>query len=84
MHSIESLGIDRYEPLLIESVRRQPAGLNVWMVGRILNTELTIAHRRLLLELMEAVLGHPTVPMPIAAMARRFLAFQAKKDSPES
>ena len=35
-----------YEPLLLDSVRRQPTELNIWMINRILNTKLDAAHRR--------------------------------------
>jgi hypothetical protein len=81
VHSIESVGIDNYEPLLIESVRRQPAELNVWMVNRILNTNLPAAHRHLLLNLMREVPGHPNVPARVAESARRFLDHQAKRNA---
>jgi hypothetical protein len=81
VHSIESLGMERYEPLLIESVRRQPVELNVWMVNRILNTNLQPDHRRLLLDLMRSVPEHSKVTPRIAESAREFLQHQAKREA---
>ena len=79
VHSIESLGIDRYESLLVESVRRQPAELNVWMVNRILNTALPAQHRQVLLDLMRSVLVHPKCPPRIVKLTERFLDHQSKR-----
>lgn len=79
VHAIESLGVAKYEPFLIESVRRQPGNLNVWMVNRILNDQIDSAHRESLLGLMESVVRHPRVPAQVAIRARDFLAYQAKR-----
>jgi hypothetical protein len=79
VHSIESLGIENYEPLLIESVRRQPTELTVWMVNRILNTELSPEHRRSLLELLAAVPDHPRLATHVADNALRFLKHQKSR-----
>jgi hypothetical protein len=81
VHSIELLGMERYEPLLIDSVRRQPVDLNVWMVNRILNTNLEPEHRRRLLDLMRSVPHHPKVPPRVAESARDFLEHQAKREA---
>ena len=81
VHSIESLGVGRYESLLVESVRRQPVELNVWMVNRILNTELRPERRRELLDLMRSVPGHPKVTPRIAELARGFLEHQATREA---
>jgi hypothetical protein len=79
VHSIESLGSEWYEPLLIDSVRRQPVELNVWMVNRILNTNLKPEYRRRLLELMRSVPEHPKVPAYVAELTRHLLEYQAKR-----
>jgi hypothetical protein len=79
VHSIESVGVDQYESLLIESVQRQPAELNVWMVNRIMNTALPAEHRQRLLDLMRSVLIHPKSPPRIARLAQGFLEHQAKR-----
>jgi hypothetical protein len=79
VHSIESVGISQYESLLIESVRRQPADLNVWMVNRILNAELAAEHRQTLLDLMQSVIRRPKCPPRVAESAQRFLEYQAKR-----
>src|SRR2546423_1287146 len=60
VHDIESLGIARYEQQLVDSVRRQPAELTVWMVNRILNTNLEPRHRNELLDLLASVPQHPS------------------------
>lgn len=80
VHSIESLGVDQYESLLVESVRRQPSDLTVWMVNRILNTDLPPQHRRALLDLMRSVPHHSKVPARVAESARGFLEHQAKRE----
>jgi hypothetical protein len=79
VHSIESLGIEKYETLLVESVHRRPTELNTWMVNRILNTKLDASHRERLLELLRIVLRHPKAPVRVANSARHFLEFQAKR-----
>jgi hypothetical protein len=81
VHSIESLGLKRYEPLLIESVRRQPAELSIWMVNRILNIEKDPERRQVLLDLMRSVPNHPKVMPRVAEMARGFLDHQAKRET---
>jgi hypothetical protein len=55
VHSIESLGYERYLPELVDSVRRRPTYLNVWMVNRILNSEIPENHRQQLLDLLQTV-----------------------------
>ena len=79
--SIESLGWEWYEPLLIDSVRRQPVELNVWMVNRILNTNLEPEHRRRLLNRLRSVPEHPKATGRIAELARHFLEHQAKRSA---
>jgi hypothetical protein len=77
VHAIESLGVAHYEPLLIESVRRQPTSLTVWMVNRILNSVLDSAHRSSLLSLMRSVPQHPRASEQVSAEARDFLTHHA-------
>jgi hypothetical protein len=81
VHSIESVGLSQYEPLLIESVQRQPTELNIWMVNRILNTALPSEHRRLLLDLMQSAIRHPRIPHRVAESDQRFLDHQSKRDA---
>jgi hypothetical protein len=80
VHSIESLGINRYEPLLIESVKRQPTELGVWMLNRILNIALPGEHRERLLELMRSAGRHPKCPARVAGLAEQFLEYQAGRE----
>ena len=79
VHSIESLAVPKYEDQLIESVRRQPAELNVWMLNRILNSNLTLAQRAKLLELLRSVVQHPGAPQRVVESANGFLAHQASR-----
>jgi len=79
VHSIESLGVERYESQLVESVRRQPSELSVWMVNRIINTNLPPQHRHELLDLMRSVPEHPKVTPRVSELARGFLEHQAKR-----
>jgi len=81
VHSIESLGVARYESLLVASVHRQPAELNVWMVNRILNTNLSPQHRRELLDLVRSVPEHPKATPRVAEFARGLLAHQTKREA---
>jgi hypothetical protein len=79
VHSIESLGVGAYEDLLIASVRRQPAELNVWMLNRILNVTMDPGHRSAMLELLESVVQHPSAPARVTELANGFLRHQAKR-----
>jgi hypothetical protein len=79
VHCIESLGVARYQQQLIDSVRRQPAQLNVWMVNRILNSNLDPSHRQALLDLLRSVPRHPSAPARVVELARGFLAHQADR-----
>jgi hypothetical protein len=81
VHCIESLGVLQYEDQLIESVRRQPAELSVWMVNRILNSKLDSAHRAKLLELLHSVVHHPAASPRVVESANQFLAHQATRET---
>ena len=81
VHSIESLGVARYQSLLVASVRRQPAELNAWMLNRILNTNVSLEQRRELLDVMRSVPQHPRVTPRVAELARGFLKHQAKREA---
>jgi hypothetical protein len=81
VHSIETLGIPAYEMLLIESVRRRPMYLNLWMVNRILNGEPDKPQRERLLTLLREVRDDPRWEGVASEVAADFLKHQAEPPS---
>ena len=79
VHSIESLGVARYEEQLIGSVRRQPAELSVWMINRILNVESDQTRRDMWLELLRSASCHPVATARVVESANGFLEHQAAR-----
>ncbi|HYE18595.1 MAG TPA: hypothetical protein VEA69_09135 [Tepidisphaeraceae bacterium] len=79
VHAIEELGAGAYEPLLVDSLRRRPMYLSVWMVNRILNVEPAGPRRESLLGLLREARDNPKYP-DAAAEAARFLEDQAGED----
>src|SRR5262249_47479882 len=76
VHSIESVGYEQFLPLLVDSVRRQPTYLNVWMVNRILNADIPDDHRQQLLGLLRSVSTSSAAPTDVAEQANDFLRQQ--------
>jgi hypothetical protein len=74
VHALESTGA-AYEPGLMESVRRKPSSLSVWMVNRILNT--TRVDRAAWLDLLAVAATHPLASDTTRSAAKAFLAHQA-------
>ena len=70
-----------YEPRLIESVRRLPTPLSVWMVNRILNTTLPKARRESWLSLLEESLDRPDISDELRAEILDFLEHQKRRTS---
>jgi hypothetical protein len=64
----------RYEPLLMESVRRKPSWLAVWMVNRVLNTRPSDA--RMWLALLRRVTDHATASEATKELAAEFVRHQ--------
>jgi hypothetical protein len=79
VHSIERLPVAEFEPLLRASVERQPGQLNVWMVNRILNSQLPAQHREELLALLRRVTSHARASETTRQTAERFLEYQAQR-----
>jgi hypothetical protein len=83
VHSIESvgkvLGIPAYEALLVDSVRRRPMYLNLWMVNRILNVAPVGPQRTALLALLEEVRDDPRWAGLASDEAADFLKHQAER-----
>jgi hypothetical protein len=74
VHTLERL--HGYEGELVRSVRRQPSLLSVWMVNRILNTNLADDARRSYIALLNEALAHPNTPETVREDVRRFIERQ--------
>ena len=59
VHAIETLGVPAYLELLVESVRRRPMYLNLWMLNRLLNVTQDADARTMLANLLRAVRDDP-------------------------
>jgi hypothetical protein len=77
VHTLEKL--PGYEQELVRSVRRRPAILSVWMINRILNTELSADQRKMYMELLNEAASHSNAPETVRDDARSFIEFQTKK-----
>ncbi|MCE9552500.1 MAG: hypothetical protein K8T91_03860 [Planctomycetes bacterium] len=76
VHCIESLDYELYLSRLIDSVRRKPSYLNVWMVNRILNAHVRGEHREQLLELLRSVTANPAASASVIKETQGFLQNQ--------
>ena len=74
VHTLERL--HGYEGELVCSVRRQPSLLSVWMVNRILNTNLSDDARRSYIALLNEALAHPNATETVREDVRRFIERQ--------
>jgi hypothetical protein len=77
VHCLESLGYECYLSQLVDSVLRQPTYLNVWMVNRILNSEIPDNHRQQLLDLLQSVSANGAASPARVAEAKGILARHA-------
>lgn len=76
VRTLESL--PGYESFLVESVRRAPAPLTIWMVNRILNESRGTTRYRVFLSVLRGVLDHPTTPAEIKEEALSCLWMQSE------
>lgn len=74
VHALERMR-GHYEPEL-ESIKRKPALLTVWMVNRILNAALAPAQRNMYLGLLQTAAGHAAASARTRTAARDFIAHQ--------
>jgi len=79
VHSIERVPVAEFEPFLRSSVERQPGLLNVWMINRILNSQLSAQHQQELLALLKRVTSHPRASETTRQSAEGFLKHQAER-----
>lgn len=77
VHTLEKL--KGYEQELIRSASRCPSLLSVWMVNRILNTDLPIEVRQSYVSLLSEAATRSDVATSIREDARDFLDFQERK-----
>ena len=76
VHELEA--IPGYQPFLRESVLRQPKDLSVWMVNRILNSEISSDARSCWRQVLQMVLTHPLASKEARRTASDFLAHQGQ------
>ena len=74
VHEIEAIA--GYEPLLRESLHRQPTDFTVWMVNRILNAKPPQEERKVWLNELQLVLKLPRSPDSTRESATDFLEHQ--------
>jgi hypothetical protein len=77
VHSLEAVG--GYEAALRESLHRRPTPLTVWMVNRLLNSDLSPHERRWWLGDLRRVLEHSTATEGAKRDAGRFLDYQGRR-----
>ena len=77
VHTLEKCR--EYESYLSESVNRQPTYLNVWMVNRILNSNISRSKRESLLTLLASVLTNPKAGESEKQEALEFLDWQSQR-----
>jgi len=77
VHELEA--ISGYLPLLCDSVRRQPTYLTVWMISRVLNSDLRSDQREAWLSELRAALEHPLASAQTRRFAEDVLEHQSAK-----
>ena len=76
VHEIEAIGGHVSE--LLASIRRFPVDLTVWMVNRLLNSDLEPPIREELLDALRDVATNKAVIEQVRESARQFLEYQGK------
>ena len=76
VHTLERMR-GSYESELIESVKRKPTFLSVWMVNRILNSIREPGQRRAYIGLLRLAVEHPTASKTAKLDAQQFLKKQS-------
>lgn len=74
VHALEA--IPGYEPFLMESLRRVPAELSVWMVSRILSSDLPAEANAVWVSELRQVLKNPAALTSARESAKEFLEYQ--------
>jgi hypothetical protein len=77
VHTLEQM-CGHYESELVESIKRRPTPLAVWMVNRILNGTRSREQRQLYMDLLRFAAEHPTAPESARRQAYGFIEHQTK------
>ena len=77
VHTLETL--KGYEAELMRSVRRSPSLLSLWMINRILNTDLPNNIRQSYMSVLSQAANRPDVSKTIRDDARNFFELQSRK-----
>ncbi len=75
VHTLEAMQ-GHYESELIESVRRKPTPVSVWMINRILNAARDPEETRAYLELLQFAAEHPAASEETREQALHFFNYQ--------
>jgi len=78
VHTLEAMR-GRYEKELVESIKRQPTDLAIWMVNRILNATRDKEQRQFYMDLLRFAAEHPTAPNSTRDGVRRFIEHQQQR-----
>jgi truncated hemoglobin YjbI len=78
VHALEKL--PNYSDELIESIRRYPTPLTVWMINRILNTTIAEQERQFWLNLLHESINHSQATFYVKEQAQDFIDFQRNQD----
>jgi len=76
VHTLEQMR-GRYEGELVESIKRQPSSLAIWMVNRILNVTRAPEQRQFYMDLLRFAAEHPKAPESIRHEAEHFIQHQS-------
>lgn len=79
VHRLEKFSLEIYVPLLMESIARIPTTHTVWMLNRIINSELKGPWRDSLIEEMRRISRRADVTSGVKANALHFIEHQGKK-----
>lgn len=77
VHTLETF--TGYQEELVKSVRRRPTVLSVWMINRILNTDLASDVRRDFMALLRDAEVHPEATSEAREQARDFIKLQMSR-----
>ncbi|MFA7369746.1 MAG: hypothetical protein WC334_08895 [Kiritimatiellales bacterium] len=76
VHTLEQM-LGHYERELVESVKRKPTPLAIWMVNRILNATRTPEERQIYLNLLRFAAEHPAASAAVRHEAQHFIEYQS-------
>jgi hypothetical protein len=78
VHTLEQMR-GRYESELVESIKRQPAGLSIWMVNRILNVTRDQEQRQFYMDLLRFAAEHPAASEELRYEAQHHIEYQNQR-----